>query len=83
MFFHPKNLKSENYLNRDLISVDSQCIEYLGYITLPKYWFLVFCLQSFRGIEQTKLLLTLSYSVIFCFAMPKVAIILCRFICLT
>ena len=44
MFFHPKNLKSENNNPRFNIllhtqsivcaTVDSQCLEYLGYITL-------------------------------------------------
>ena len=52
MFFHPKNLKSEN--NNPLFkpwfnillhtqpivcaTVDSQCLEYLGYITLSTQW---------------------------------------------
>ena len=44
MFFHPKNLKSENnnpwlkpwfnILLHTQATVDSQCLEYLGYITL-------------------------------------------------
>ena len=48
MFFHPKDLKSENNQSHDLnhylifycttmivcATVDSQCLEYLGYITL-------------------------------------------------
>ena len=59
MFFHPKNFKSENHdpwfeswFNILLhpqsivcVTVDSQCLEYLGYITLHcdctmKYWFI-------------------------------------------
>ena len=45
MFFHPKNLKSENnnpwfniLLHTQSIvcaTLDNQCLEYLGYITLP------------------------------------------------
>ena len=52
MFFHPKNLKSENnnpwfkpwfniLLHTQSIecaTVDSQCLEYLGYITLAVIW---------------------------------------------
>ena len=52
MFFHPKNLKSENnnpwfkpwfniLLHTQSIvcaTVDSQCLEDLGYITLPSIW---------------------------------------------
>ena len=48
MLFHPKNLKSENnnpwfniLLHTQSIvcaTVDSQCLEYLGYITLAIAW---------------------------------------------
>ena len=45
MFFHRKNLKSENnnpwfkpYQSIVCASVDRQCLEYLGYITLIKFW---------------------------------------------
>ena len=48
MFFHPKNLKSENnnpwfniLLHTQSIecaTLDSQCLQYLGYITLPLGW---------------------------------------------
>ena len=49
MFYHPKNLKSENnnpwsniLLHTKSIvcaTVDSQCLEYLGCITLARVWF--------------------------------------------
>ena len=70
MFFHPKNLKSENnnpwfniLLHTQSIvcaTVDSQCLEYLGYMTLQigdklKQVFLMALMTSFYAPVASKI----------------------------